>query len=178
MGVLSAKTNLRAAFALFAGFTLSACMDVPDDTGGLKTMSQGSMFVTQKNYTAARSLSAVNASLQAGAEKCFQRVSSQTIYSGNGYGGYGPAGHFSTKYTYTYKNTSTGGQLALHGVMSDKSWNVINVDKNGGYMFMVETSRGSGATNLKFYTPKFGAKDLNEKVVGWAGGDHLLCPVL
>lgn len=174
---MQSKNVLRSLFATMSLVAVSGCLDVPNDTDGLKTMSEGSMFVTTKNYTANRSLSAVNASLKAGAEKCFQRVSSQTIYSGGGYG-YGPSGHFSTKYTYTYKTTSTGAQLALHGKMSDKSWNVVNVDKDGGYMFMVETSAGSSATNLALFTPKFGAKDLNEKVVGWARGEHLLCPTL
>jgi hypothetical protein len=157
--------------------SLSACMQAPDDTESLRSMSDSSMLMTTKDYRVDRPLSAVNASLRAGAEKCFQRVSSTTIYSG-GYGGYGPAGNFATKYTYSYKRTATGAQLALHGKMTEKSWNVVNVDKNGGYMFMAETSASGSQTALRLFTPRFGAKDLNEKVAGWAAGQHLYCPML
>ena len=62
--------------------------------------------------------------------------------------------------------------------MIDKSWNVVNIDKNGGYMFMAESTAASGGSKIRLYTPKFGTKDLNAKVLGWAAGDHLLCPVL
>ncbi len=169
---------VRLIAVLAPVFLVSACMQAPDDTDSLKNMSQSSMLMTTKDYSVSRSIGAVNKSLKAGAEKCFQRVSGQTIYSGNGYGGYGAAGHYSTKYTYSFQSTSKSGQLALHGKMVDKSWNVVNIDKNGGYMFMAESFAASQGAKIRLYTPKFGAKDLNAKVVGWAAGDHLLCPVL
>ena len=166
MPLISKKTAL-----LLSSLFLGACLQAPDDTNSLKSMTQNHMFLTTKDYSISRSVGAVNKSLRAGAEKCFQRVAGTTIY-----GRYGAAGNFATKYTYTYKNTANGAQLALHGKMIDKSWNVVNVDKNGGFMFMAESSAASGATKLRLYTPKFGSKDLNSKVVGWANGDHLYCP--
>jgi len=161
---------MKRIVALGAALLTAGCLSAPDDTASFRNMTATHPMLTTKAFTVSRSLGAVNNSLAAGAKKCFQRVSANSYSNGYGYG----TSTVVMKYQYSMKRTATGVELGLH--RKHVNAGPINFDKDGGYVYLVDTRAAGGGTKVTLYTGKMGYKELDAAMYGWASGEHLYCP--
>lgn len=162
--------KLQTIATLCAVSMTAGCVAGPQTAEATRSMVSNSMFGKTTNVQVGRSISAVNASLSAGAQKCLNRVVSSTFSSPGMYGR--TSSTISQKFSTTYKANANSGEMA----MSTEYVGGPVLNNGVTVIYVVDAKPVSGGTTLTIHGGKWGMKAFDASIVNWAKGGALTCP--
>jgi hypothetical protein len=134
------------------------------------------MFTDRKKFTVQKPVSAVNANLRAGTQKCLNGTQHVSTTMPGLFGGVTSESRL-VAYNSTFDVTGDRGALTVRHYYPARP-NAFGFPEGGRIFYVVDTAPHGGGTELTVFGHTLTGRDLDAAVREWASGGPVRCPQL